>query len=300
MIARAQRWVVALLLLAAGAWALYFAWRGSTWIALLGVFAIVNTQSLLIAVEYLVLMPYANRHDPTPRASIVQRFVAWYRESWTGHLVFSWRQPFQADFEPDSLFGLAGQRALVLVHGFFCNRGLWNPWMRRLRALRVPHMAVTLEPPYCSIDEYVPIVDAAIERAWRATGVAPVVVAHSMGGLAMRAWWRTRGAAADERVAQVITIGTPHHGTLAALFAHGVNARQMRLSSPWLAQLAAAEPTERYAKFICFYSHCDNISMPTRTATLPGADNRHLSGQPHVAMAYDERVFIEALSRARG
>lgn len=300
MIARTQQWVLALLLAAAAAWAAFFAWRGHAWTALLGALAIVNTQPLLIAFEYLVLLPIANRRDPTPRASLVQRLLAWWRESWTAHLVFSWRQPFFADAEPDALEAGQGQRALLLVHGFFCNRGLWNPWMRSLRALRVPYLAVTLEPVYGSIDDYVPIVEAAIERAWRATGVAPVVVAHSMGGLAMRAWWRARGSAADGRVARVITIGTPHAGTLAALFAHGINARQMRLGSPWLAQLAAAEPAGRYRSFTCFYSHCDNIAMPSATATLPGADNRHVPGQPHVALAYHPLVFEEALRLVRG
>ena len=299
MIARTQRWVVVLLLAAAGAWTAFFVWRGSAWLALLGALAIVNTQSLLIAFEYLLLMPLANRDDPTPHPSTAQRLLAWWRESLTAHMVFSWRQPFRANAEPDALDDHAGRRALVLVHGFFCNRGLWNPWMRRLRAMHTPYLAITLEPVYGSIDEYVPQIDAAIERAWRATGVAPVIVAHSMGGLALRAWWRARGAAADARVAHVLTIGTPHHGTLAALFAHGLNARQMRLGSTWLVQLAADEPPARRERFTCFYSHCDNIAMPSATATLLGADNRHLAGTPHVALAYHPAVFDEALSRAR-
>lgn len=301
MIARAQRWVVALVLLAAFAWAAYFASRSSSWIALLGALAIANTQPLLIAVEYLVLLPYANRHDPTPRAGARQRLAAWWRESWTGHAVFSWRQPFRANAEPDALDpnAHAGRRALILVHGFFCNRGVWNPWMRRLRERGVPFLAITLEPAYGSIDEYVQAIDVAVERAWQATGVAPVVTAHSMGGLAMRAWWRAKASAADARVAHVLTIGTPHRGTLTAYFAHGLNARQMRPGSPWLSELAAAEPSARYARFTCFYSDCDNISMPSATATLPGADNRHLPGQSHVALAYVDEVFEEALRRAQ-
>ena len=39
--------------------------------------------------------------------------------------------------------------------------------------------------------------------------------------------------------------------------------------------------------------------MPSATATLLGADNRHLAGTPHVALAYHPAVFDEALSRAR-
>jgi triacylglycerol lipase len=300
MIARTQRWALALLGLAALAWVALFAALGRPVGAVIGALLILNTQPLLIALEYLVLLPIANRRDGAPRASLSQRLQAWALESTTAHAVFSWRQPFRAETEPDSLDGAApGVRPLVLLHGFFCNRGIWNPWMRCLRAAGVPYLAVNLEPVYSSIDDYVPIIDAAIARATAATGRTPVIVAHSMGGIATRAWWRAQGTAADARVAHVLTIGSPHRGTLAAWFAKGVNARQMRLDSPWLAQLAADEPAARYTRFTCFWSHCDNVSMPSSTATLPGADNRHLPGQPHVALAYADAVFDEALRRAR-
>jgi triacylglycerol lipase len=301
VIARTQRWIVALLLLAAGGWVAVFAANGAVGVAWIGALAILNTQPGLIAIEYLVLMPYANRNDRTRIPGLRQRISAWWRESWTAHAVFSWRQPFRENAEPDGLDpgAHAGHHVLVLVHGFFCNRGLWNPWMRQLREHGIPFLAVTLEPAYGSIEEYVNAIDRAIERAWRATGVAPVIAAHSMGGLAVRAWWRAKGRESDERVSHVLTIGTPHHGTLTAYFAKGLNARQMRPGSPWLLQLAADEPPGRYARFTCFYSDCDNISMPAATATLPGAENRHVPGQPHVALVYAQVVLEEALRRSQ-
>jgi triacylglycerol esterase/lipase EstA (alpha/beta hydrolase family) len=299
-IARTQRWVLALLALAALAWSVFFIVRGQALWAFVGALLILNTQPLLIAVEYLVLLPIANRGDPSPPAGVWRCVKAWAREAVAAHAVFSWRQPFFHRAEPDVLEGIASDaRPVVLVHGFFCNRALWNPWLRRLRAAGVPYLAIDLEPVYGSIDEYVQVIDSAIARAAAATGRAPVIVGHSMGGIATRAWWRAQGSAADARVAHVITIGSPHRGTLTAFFATGLNAKQMRLGSPWLAQLAADEPPERYARFTCFWSHCDNISMPSTTATLPGADNRHIEGRPHVALAHEDAVFDEALRRAQ-
>ena len=65
-------------------------------------------------------------------------------------LLFGWRQPFRHAACPDWLpappAGGAPGRGVVLVHGFMCNRGIWNPWMRRLRARGHAHVAVTLEP----------------------------------------------------------------------------------------------------------------------------------------------------------
>ena len=56
--------------------------------------------------------------------------------------VFLWRQPFRSAAIADSVPADArGRRGVVLVHGFFCNRGLWNPWMQRLREKGVPFVA---------------------------------------------------------------------------------------------------------------------------------------------------------------
>jgi hypothetical protein len=47
------------------------------------------------------------------------------------------------------------------------------------------------------------------------------------------------------------------------------------------------------ADVVCFWSRCDNIVLPTASATMPGADNRELDGTPHVAMVFHPAVFAE-------
>jgi triacylglycerol lipase len=206
--------------------------------------------------------------------------------------VFCWRQPFFSQRFPDHLpTGAQGRRGVLLVHGFVCNRGLWNPWFEKLMRNDTPFVAVNLEPVFGSIDDTIAIIEAGVRQLEDCTGVPPVVVAHSMGGLALRRWWAENGD--DGRIHHAITIGTPHHGTWLARFAMSRNTRQMRRHSPWLATLAAREPLGRGARFTCFYSHCDNIVFPPATATLPGADNRHLPGQPHVHMADRPEPWVE-------
>jgi len=75
----------------------------------------------------------------------------------------------------------------------------------------------------------------------------------------------------------------------------GANTAQMRLGSDWLAQLAARESAASRGRFICFWGHCDNIVFPTRSATLAGADNRHLPATPHVQMVEHPAVVEEVL-----
>ena len=209
------------------------------------------------------------------------------------------RPPPSGDPAPTGRPGQPGRTGVLLLHGYFCNRGLWSPWLRRLQQQGVPCAALSLEPVFGAIDTWVPAIEAAVADLQRRTGRPPLLVGHSMGGLAVRAWLAAQpdAALADARVLGVVTIGTPHHGTWMARFGLSVNARQMRQQSPWLAALAAAESARRRALFTCFYGHADNIVFPAGTATLDGADNRHVPAAAHVHMAFEPVVINEVLRR---
>jgi triacylglycerol lipase len=169
--------------------------------------------------------------------------------------------------------------------------------MEKLQARGVPFVAVNLEPVFGSIDNYTPLIAAAVERITAATSMAPVLVAHSMGGLASRAWLKT--VSADALPHRIITIGTPHSGTWLARFGSTLNALQMRQGDAWQKALCAAEPPERLARFTCFYGHADNIVFPASTATLQGADNHHIAACAHVHMTYHPQVWNEVLRAVR-
>lgn len=283
MLARLQQATTLGGLLLAALWA-WLCWRaGYPGWALAGALLVVGGYAFVLALEFSLLR-LVHGDDPAPRATASQLLRAWWGEVRSAPTVFCWRQPFFSHRWPDSLpAGSQGRRGVLLLHGFVCNRGLWNPWLRRLREANVAVMAIDLEPVFGAIDDYVAPIEAAVRSLEAATGMAPVVVAHSMGGLALRRWWAEQGD--DARVRRAITLGTPHHGTWLARFALTRNARQMRRHSRWLQALAAREPAGRAARFTCFYSHCDNIVFPASTATLAGADNRHLGGVAHVHMA---------------
>ena len=279
------------LLLGAAAWAAGWARAGRPGVALAGALAIVFGYAIFLGVEF-VLLAQMHGVDPAPPASAAQLLHAWWGEVLAAPQVFCWRQPFRSRAEPDHLpASSTGRRGLVMVHGLVCNRGLWNPWMKRLRADGIPFVAVNLEPVFGSIDAYAAIVEAAVARVEAATGLAPVLVGHSMGGLAIRSWLNRLGG--EARAHRLVTVGTPHHGSWLARFAHTVNGRQMRQGDPWLADLARNESAQRRARYICFYGHCDNIVFPASTATLPGADNRHVAATAHVQMLFREEVFAE-------
>jgi len=293
MLARLQQFTTLGLLAIATLWAA-MAWHiGHPLRAMVGALLIVFGYALVLAIEF-ALLRRAHGDDPAPRATPAQLITAWWSEVRSAPRVFCWQQPFRSRVWPDHLpADSKGRRGLLLVHGFVCNRGLWNPWLARLRAAGVPYVAVNLEPVFGSIDDYMVLLEDAVQRLERVTGVAPVAVAHSMGGLALRRWWAERGD--DARLHHAVTIASPHGGTWLARFAMTRNARQMRQRSGWLQTLAQREPASRAARFTCFYGHCDNIVFPASTATLAGADNRHLAGVAHVHMASRPEPFDEVL-----
>lgn len=288
--------VLALAVVAVAAAAWVHRAGGPAWAAALTAIATFNVHALILAIEFALLA----RVDPgggVPRPSPAALIAAWWGEVGIGLQTFCWRQPFRSRASPDRLSPPPpGRRPVLLVHGFVCNRGLWNPWVRWLAVADVPYIAVNLEPVFGSIDRYVPIIEAAAQRLEALGGGKPLIVAHSMGGLAVRAWLRDRLAA--HRVQHIVTIATPHRGTWLARFALTPNARQMRPGSRWLSALAEAETPQSRSLFTCFYGNCDNIVFPAAMAALPGADNRHIAGVAHVDLAFHADVVEEALRLA--
>lgn len=178
---------------------------------------------------------------------------------------------------------------VVLVHGFMCNQRLWDGVSDALRSAGHPVLAVNLEPVFTSIDNYAKVVEDAVQQLRSASGQDQVVlVGHSMGGLAIRAWMRAHGTA---HAAGAITLGTPHVGTKLGKGQHAPNGKQMEWHSPWLAQLAASESAATRALFEIAITPQDNIVYPQREQVLHGITPTVFDGLGHVQMCLDSTVI---------
>ena len=299
---RMQQVTTASMVAAATIWCVHF-WPTSPGLAVVGSFVCLFAYSGVLAVEFFVLA-LVNRSDPAPGASRQELVRAWWAETCVAAKVFCWRQPFRANEVLDQLDGshLMGQRGVVFIHGLICNRGFWTPWLEQLRIQGVQQeshafTAISLEPMFGSIDDYVEQIERAVQDATKASGLPPLLVCHSMGGLAARAWLNRQMD--DSRVHHVVTIGTPHHGTWLARFAHGPSGRQMRQGSDWLQQLNGIEVNKTEGLFTCWYSNCDNIVFPTSTALMPGAHKRFVTGAAHLQLAFVPEVIQATLDMIR-
>ena len=172
---------------------------------------------------------------------------------------------------------------VLLIHGVFCNRGVWRPMAQALRGHGFsPIRAVNLEPPLGQIGSHAEYVAKEIRQLRRDCGGARVtIVAHSMGGLVARDVLRVLE---PDDISRIVTLGSPHHGSSWARILPGSPFRQMEPGSPWLADLNAAQEGHFPVPITCIYSAHDNLVSPAWSAALEGATRMELEGLGHLSL----------------
>ena len=178
---------------------------------------------------------------------------------------------------------------VLLLHGVLCNAGVWMRMGRYLARCGVDGVySLSYGPPLASIDDFADQVERKIDAIAQATGAQSVmIVAHSMGGVVIRAHARKYGTA---RLARVLTIGSPHHGSMHAWLLAGTSLAQLRPGNPWLVELNR-EPLDPALRFVSLWSWHDSMVAPQTSAELPGAVDVTVIGVGHNALLGDREVF---------
>lgn len=222
--------------------------------------------------------------SPAPALGFAKRFAIMAGEYFAFLLTFLLVIPFERLWMPADRL-TAGQKPILLVHGYGCSRGVWWLLRRRLEAAGHSVATVSLAPPYTSMGKLVPLLKQRIEEVCAETGSKQVtLVAHSMGGLICRSYLARHGI---ERVDRLFTLATPHAGSLLSKIGFGQNSREMTPGSLWLRDMAH-EPIK--IPVISMRNPYDNYVMPQDNQRLPGARDVELPPVGHIAMLYDERV----------
>lgn len=226
-------------------------------------------------------------------------FVALWGEFRARFTSFNWSQPFpNLALGREPVGGNAGM-PILLVHGILSNRGMWIWFRRRLIAEELgPVYTISLEPLLGSIDAMAAKLHARVQFIGEQTGHEKVlIIAHSMGGLVTRSMMANHGAA---RVAQLITLGSPHYGTALAKFSIGLCTQQMRQGSAWLAALERQE-TERPhgVPTVSIYTLNDDLVYPPESSELHWARNIAVPGVGHVSLLFSESIVQRVLSIIR-
>ena len=185
---------------------------------------------------------------------------------------------------------------IVLVHGIFDNRSIFTLLRRGLHRRG---FGSTYALNYSALTDDVRAVSqrlgTLIEQVCDETGHERVhVVGHSLGGLIGRYLVQRLGG--DKRVHTLVTLGTPHGGTLPAHIVPLELARQMRIDSDLIAELAEPAPDCR-TRFLAFWSDIDQLVIPQSHARVDHPDLRArnvlVRGVGHLSLPVDGRVVRE-------
>lgn len=114
------------------------------------------------------------------------------------------------------------------------------------------------------------------------------VVAHSMGGLATRAYLRERGGGKVRRVA---FLATPQRGTLAAYLAFGRGRYDMMPDSPFLQWLNAGPPLPEGVEALTVRTPLDAHVLPNESGTLEGVEDHVVCCPTHAGLIDSLEVF---------
>ncbi len=178
---------------------------------------------------------------------------------------------------------------VLLIHGFFSNSGFWWEFKRWLRGNGMTNLyTVDLEPLFGDIEKLADQLNQRIRDVLVRSGEPQLVlVAHSMGGLVARAYLARHGG---DRVRRLITLGSPHHGTLLAWLLPGRNLVQMRPRNRWLTRLNDSQRGGPPAGTVSIFSYQDNIVVPQDSAQMLAVANIPVAGVGHLEMAFSPRI----------
>lgn len=187
-----------------------------------------------------------------------------------------------------------GQNVVVFVHGLaghpgnFAPMRAWFKFMGRTRTYAVSNAG------YARIPDMAQHLIEAVDRIVEVNGLLPSeridIVAHSMGGLVTRVALEDPRFAA--RVANVVTLGTPHSGTYAARLGATQQVLDLRPDSAVLEQLAEQVPWgESRPRLFALWSPADMLLHPPESGKLDGAINIAMPGFTHLSYLLHPRAF---------
>jgi triacylglycerol lipase len=188
---------------------------------------------------------------------------------------------------------------IILIHGVIDNRSIFTVLRRSLRGRGFGRLyALNYSPFTDDIADVAARLRTLIEDVCEQTGYERVhIVGHSMGGLIARYYVQRLGG--DAHVHTVVTLGSPHGGTVPARYSVWPVIRQMRTDGSIITELAEPAPGCR-TRFIAIWSDLDQLVLPQRNARIQHPDLRArnilLRGIGHMSLPVDRRVVHEISS----
>ncbi|CCG05047.1 esterase/lipase family protein [Blastococcus saxobsidens] len=198
---------------------------------------------------------------------------------------------------------LAARVPVLLVHGLVDNRSVFAVMRRSLRKRGFTSVCSWNYSPFLTgIARGAADLGRHIERLCQQTGHDRVhVVGHSLGGLIARHYVQRQGG--DRRIDALVTLGTPHRGSVLAHLLPTPLIRQLRPGSPALRELDEPAPYCR-TRVTAVYSDLDQVVLPTQSGRCDHPDlaarNVLVRGVGHMSLPIHRGVLDEVASTLAG
>jgi predicted alpha/beta hydrolase family esterase len=185
---------------------------------------------------------------------------------------------------------------VLLVHGLIDNRSIFTVMRRSLRRRGFAQVCTwNYSPLLRDIAQGAADLGDHVERICAQTGHDRVhVVGHSLGGLIARHYVQRQGG--GRRVESLVTLGTPHGGSVLAHLLPTPLVRQLRPDSPVLRELAEPAP-DWSTPMTAVYSDLDQLVVPTRAGRCDHPDLRArnvlVRGVGHMTLPFHRGVVDE-------
>jgi pimeloyl-ACP methyl ester carboxylesterase len=198
---------------------------------------------------------------------------------------------------------LAARVPVLLVHGLIDNHSVFAVMRRSLRRRGFTSVCSwNYSPLLADVARGAADLGAQLDRICEQTGHERVhVVGHSLGGLLARYHVQRQGG--DRHVESLVTLGTPHQGSVLAHLLPTPLVRQLRPGSAVLRELAEAAPGIR-TPVTAIYSDLDQVVLPTSAGRCDHPDlqarNVLVRGVGHMSLPFHRAVLDEVATTLAG
>jgi pimeloyl-ACP methyl ester carboxylesterase len=198
---------------------------------------------------------------------------------------------------------LAARTPVLLVHGYIDNRSIFAVMRRSLRRRGFASVCSwNYSPLLPDVAQGAQDLGRHVERLCEQTGHERIhVVGHSLGGLIARHYVQKQGG--DSRVERLVTLGTPHQGSLWAHVLPTPLVRQLRPGSSLLRALDEPAPGCG-TPLTAIYSDLDQVVVPTSSGRCehPDLDVRNVlvRGVGHMSLPIHRAVVDEVAATLAG
>jgi pimeloyl-ACP methyl ester carboxylesterase len=187
---------------------------------------------------------------------------------------------------------------VVLVHGYGHNASAWMMLKAALHRNGFTSVhTMNYNPWFDDVPKIAAKLAARVEMVRELTGADKVhIVGHSLGGIVAR--WYVQEDGGDLTVSTVITLASPHSGTIAAFAGPGRTARELRPGS-WVMRRLNQNATPSDVRWVAFYGDSDALVQPTRSGRIEvpalNARNVLIPAMGHLAMLMSGDVVNQVI-----